>query len=135
MYPKIEQINNKKLQSNIPKRWLKVGLTYSILNFIYKHNFLLAVDLYNPSGAGITSAQYISAPVSLSVFNIISVIIQILSAIFTVFSGSFIFILRVNTKKEFTKWNLKNIKLIFAISAFVFILITVINLWINYIYY
>ena len=116
-YPKLNQIDEKRIQNNIPNKWIKVGLSSLVISFLVNNKVIATnVDVIKPEHlGGITYSEPIS--IASRIATVVIFIIALLSIFTFIITGFSILIAKIKSKKV-KKW----IKVIFIISIILSIL-------------
>ena len=117
-YPTIDQIDNKKLEKNIPNKWLKLGMSTSIFVLLIKKRSLATSISDIPPLAGdiMVTAGVQAKPVLNTTLPLLSIFMIILNAIMGI-------IIKLKKKKGIKES--KIVKLLRVISIIVTVLILV----------
>ena len=121
-YPKMDQISKKDLSNNVPKKWLKIGLSslgIALLTnnkvFALSHSNLTSLDV--AGGAPVDIITITSLPVR------ICNIFQMVSAVVFIITGVSMLLTKIKSKKQYEPKKAKKwIKILFIISIITFIL-------------
>ena len=121
-YPKMDQISKKDLSNNVPKKWLKIGLSslgIALLTnnkaFALSHSNLTSLDV--AGGAPVDIITITSLPVR------ICNIFQMVSAVVFIITGVSMLLTKIKSKKQSEPKKAKIwIKILFIISIITFIL-------------
>lgn len=121
-YPKMDQISKKDLSNNVPKKWLKIGLSslgIALLTnnkaFALSHSNLKSLDV--AGGAPVDIITITSLPVR------ICNIFQMVSAVVFIITGVSMLLTKIKAKKQSEPKKAKKwIKILFIISIITFIL-------------
>lgn len=124
-YPKIDEISNKKLKTCIPNKWIKLGVTSLIFEFIMKNKVFATTDTTLDILGGdvavieeIPVTAYINTGIQLG--TVIVFIISLLGLLLTKIKIS-------KDKEEQKTKRVKNVfKILLIISPLVFIIWTII---------
>lgn len=136
-YPKMEQVTKKHLSNSIPRKWLKVGLSYLGIAIITKNN-VFAVSNLNFTTMDIAGGapMTITTPLPVQICNNACPIVQIVSAVIFIITGLSILITKIKAKKQPEPKKVKRwVKILFIISIIIFILSILAKLIINTIDY
>ena len=131
-YPKMEQVSKKHLSNNIPKKWLKAGLSSLGITIMFKNN-VFAVSPMNIDIAGGFPAPI---PAPIRICNVACPIVQIVSAVIFIVTGLSILLTKIKAKKQSEPKKIKKwIRILFIISIIVFIISVLTRFIINTIDY
>lgn len=121
-YPKMDQISKKDLSNNVPKKWLKIGLS-SLGIALLTNNKAFALSNSNLTSLDVAGG----APVDIITITSLPVricnIFQMVSAVVFIITGVSMLLTKIKSKKQYEPKKAKKwIKILFIISIITFIL-------------
>ena len=121
-YPKMDQISKKDLSNNVPKKWLKIGLS-SLGIALLTNNKAFALSNSNLTSLDVAGG----APVDIITITSLPVricnIFQMVSAVVFIINGVSMLLTKIKSKKQYEPKKAKKwIKILFIISIITFIL-------------
>lgn len=121
-YPKMDQISKKDLSNNVPKKWLKIGLS-SLGIALLTNNKVFALSNSNLTSLDVAGG----APVDIITITSLPVricnIFQMVSAVVFIITGVSMLLTKIKSKKQSEPKKAKKwIKILFIISIITFVL-------------